>query len=75
MDITEEEKIRAYRMRVFDKLTWNQIARVLFPEAWEMAPNLCELLLEETVRHWYVSDPEAKWKCWAGDAESQSAAR
>lgn len=65
MDMTEEEKIRAYRMRVFDKPTWGQIARVMFPEAWEAAPNLCELLLEETVRHWYGSDPAAPWKCWS----------
>lgn len=64
MDMTEEEKVRAYRMRVFDKLTWGQIARVLFPEAWEAAPDLCELLLSETVCHWYRHDKEAASKCW-----------
>lgn len=64
MDMTEEEKIRAYRMRVFDKFTWNQIARILFPEAWKSAPHLCTLLLEETVRHWYKTNPDAPLKCW-----------
>lgn len=75
MDMTDEEKIKAYRMRVFDKLTWNQIARVLFPEAYETAPDLCELLLQETVRHWYKTNPEAPTKCWSAGAESASAAR
>ena len=69
MDMTEEDKVRAYRMRVFDKFTWGQIARVMFPEAWETAPNLCELLLQETVRHWYKNNPEAQWKCWSGARE------
>ena len=64
MDMTEDEKIRAYRMRVFDKLTWHQIARVMFPEAYETAPDLCALLLQETVRHWYKNNSDAAEKCW-----------
>lgn len=65
MDMTEDEKIAAYRMRVFDKFTWNQIVRIMFPEAYEVAPDLCEILLEGTVRAWYKKpgSPEKAWGC------------
>lgn len=67
MDMTEDEKISAYRMRVFYKFTWNLIARIMFPEAYETAPNLCGILLEETVRAWYrkPGSPEKAWACQA----------
>lgn len=62
-----EERIRAYKMRVFDKFTWGQIARILFPEAYETAPDLCALLLEQTVAYWYRTDKNAPKLCWEGD--------
>lgn len=64
MDMTEDEKVKAYRMRVFDKLTWHQIARIMFPEAYETAPDLCKALLEGTVMAWYKNNSEATEKCW-----------
>lgn len=67
MDMTEEEKVTAYRLRVFDKFTWNQIARIMFPEAYETAPTLCGILLEETVAAWYRKPGSAE-KAWGNQA-------
>lgn len=67
MNMTLEEKILAYKMHVFDKFTWRQIARVLFQEACETAPDLSALFLKQTVAYWYKTDKNAPKLCWESD--------
>ena len=64
MDMTEAEKVRAWELRVLDRFTWGQITRILFPEAYETAPELSTTLLANTVEHWYRNDPRAQALCW-----------
>ena len=52
MDMTWEEQIKAFRM-LASGMEFEDIARELFPEAYENAPNLTVELLRGTMHSWY----------------------
>ena len=64
MEMTEAEKVRAWELRVLARFTWSQITRILFPEAYDEAPEPSTTLLANTVAHWYKTDKRAQALCW-----------